>query len=39
MESHPKFQILDWQDSPPPVAFEKQLPRRLQLPTLIGLLG
>jgi hypothetical protein len=39
MDSRQKMDVVDWQDSPPPVVVEKRAPRRFVPPTLIGVLG
>jgi hypothetical protein len=39
MDSSQKMDIVDWQDSPPPVVVGKRVPRRFLPPTHIGVLG
>ena len=39
MDSDKKMDVIDWQDSPPPVIAKKSAPRRFLSPTLIGMLG
>jgi hypothetical protein len=39
MDSDKKMDVVDWQDSPPPVVPKKRAPRRFLSPTLIGMLG
>jgi hypothetical protein len=39
MDSSPKMDVIDWQDSPPPVIPTPRAPRRFLPPTLIGILG
>jgi hypothetical protein len=39
MDSQEKFDVGDWQDSPPPVILVARTPRRFLSPTLIGVLG
>jgi hypothetical protein len=39
MDSPSKVDVVDWQDSPPPVIPKAQTPRRFLPPTLIGILG
>jgi hypothetical protein len=39
MDSDKKTDVVDWQDSPPPVIPRERAPRRFLSPTLIGMLG
>jgi hypothetical protein len=39
MDSPSKMDVVDWQDSPPPIVVKKRAPRRFLPPTLIGILG
>jgi hypothetical protein len=39
MDSPQKMDVVDWQDSPPPVIPKARAPRRFLPPTLIGILG
>jgi hypothetical protein len=39
MDSPQKIDVVDWQDSPPPVVVKKHAPRRFLPPSLIGILG
>jgi len=39
MDSSQKMDVVDWQDSPPPLAVEKRASRRFLPPTVIGILG
>jgi hypothetical protein len=39
MDSPSKMDVVDWQDSPPPVIPKAQTPRRFLPPALIGILG
>ena len=39
MDSPQKMDIVDWQDSSPPIVVKKRAPRRFLPPTLIGILG
>jgi hypothetical protein len=39
MDSHPKLDIAEWHDSPPPAVPERRLPSRFLSPALIGTLG
>jgi hypothetical protein len=39
MDSPSKLDVVDWQDSPPPVVLKERAPRRFLSPTLIGILG
>jgi hypothetical protein len=39
MDSSQKMDVIDWQDSPPPVVIKKRAPRPFLSPTFIGILG
>jgi hypothetical protein len=39
MDSPQKMDVIDWQDSPPPVVIKKRAPRPFLSPTFIGILG